>query len=128
MLPIIITLQLSMYLIVIVFYDYLKTIIAHAYTTLKNVHNIWRISKRNNCLVKSDSSVDGFASYYCECSMSYIDCVPEDRLVLVLYCDASSAQVLTLFLTAGVVKKPYSQNHLTQTYLRFLNFWFLISK
>ncbi len=37
--------------------------------------------------------VDGFKSYYCECELSYIDCVPEDKYALVLYCDASSAQV-----------------------------------
>jgi hypothetical protein len=38
--------------------------------------------------------VNGFSSYYCDCDMNYITCIPEDSYALVLYCDASSAQVI----------------------------------
>ena len=38
----------------------------------------------------------GFRSSLCECSMSYITCVPEDKYDLVLSCDATSA-IVSLF-------------------------------
>ncbi len=37
--------------------------------------------------------IGGFGSFFCECDMNYINCIPEDNYEAVLYCDASSAQV-----------------------------------
>jgi hypothetical protein len=39
------------------------------------------------------TEVGGFVSYYCDCDMAYITCTPSDTFALVLYCDASGAQV-----------------------------------
>ncbi len=37
-------------------------------------------------------------SYMCDCDMNYINCVPTDNYEVVLYCDASSASVIQVFL------------------------------